>query len=37
MKKQEWGRIINMSSFGGQTGPLTSGAHYVHPRQGNWP
>lgn len=34
MKKQEWGRIINMSSFGGQFGPLTSGAHYCASKAG---
>src|SRR5690606_29626768 len=27
MKRQKWGRIINISSIGGQSGPLTSGAH----------
>ena len=34
MKSQEWGRIINMSSFGGQSGPLTSGAHYSASKAG---
>ncbi|QOY34605.1 SDR family NAD(P)-dependent oxidoreductase [Anaerobacillus isosaccharinicus] len=34
MKKQKWGRIINMSSFGGQFGPLTSGAHYCASKAG---
>lgn len=34
MKKQEWGRIINMSSFGGQVGPLSSGAHYCASKAG---
>lgn len=34
MKKQKWGRIINMSSFGGQVGPLTSGAHYCASKAG---
>jgi 3-oxoacyl-[acyl-carrier protein] reductase len=34
MKQQGWGRIINMSSFGGQHGPLTSGAHYCASKAG---
>lgn len=34
MKRQKWGRIINMSSFGGQFGPLTSGAHYCASKAG---
>ncbi len=34
MKEQRWGRIINMSSFGGQFGPLTSGAHYCASKAG---
>lgn len=34
MKSQQWGRIINMSSFAGQTGPLTSGAHYSASKAG---
>ena len=34
MKKQGWGRIINMSSIGGQAGPLTSGAHYCASKAG---
>jgi len=34
MKKSGWGRIINMSSFGGQAGPLTSGAHYSASKAG---
>jgi 3-oxoacyl-[acyl-carrier protein] reductase len=34
MKEQKWGRIINMSSFGGQAGPLTSGAHYCASKAG---
>ena len=34
MKEQEWGRIINLSSFAGQTGPLTSGAHYSASKAG---
>lgn len=34
MKAQEWGRIINISSFGGQVGPLTSGAHYCASKAG---
>ncbi|SDI44105.1 3-oxoacyl-[acyl-carrier protein] reductase [Alteribacillus persepolensis] len=34
MKKQKQGRIINMSSFGGQAGPLTSGAHYCASKAG---
>lgn len=34
MKRQQWGRIINMSSFGGQFGPLTSGAHYSASKAG---
>lgn len=34
MKERRWGRIINMSSFGGQAGPLTSGAHYSASKAG---
>ncbi|MDT8860729.1 SDR family oxidoreductase [Alkalihalobacillus sp. MEB130] len=34
MKEQQWGRIINMSSFAGQAGPLTSGAHYSASKAG---
>lgn len=34
MKRQKWGRIINMSSYGGQAGPLTSGAHYCASKAG---
>ena len=34
MKENGWGRIINMSSFGGQAGPLTSGAHYSASKAG---
>ncbi|WP_259455719.1 SDR family NAD(P)-dependent oxidoreductase [Bacillus sp. PK3_68] len=34
MKKQQKGRIINISSFGGQAGPLTSGAHYCASKAG---
>lgn len=34
MKKQQWGRIINMSSFGGQFGPLTSSAAYSASKAG---
>lgn len=34
MKKQKWGRIINISSFAGQYGPLTSGAHYSASKAG---
>ncbi|MFD1708960.1 SDR family NAD(P)-dependent oxidoreductase [Siminovitchia sediminis] len=34
MKERKWGRIINMSSFGGQAGPLTSGAHYSASKAG---
>lgn len=34
MKKQRWGRIINMSSFGGQFGPLTSSAAYAASKAG---
>ncbi|WP_240375965.1 SDR family NAD(P)-dependent oxidoreductase [Bacillus piscicola] len=34
MKKQKQGRIINVSSFGGQAGPLTSGAHYCASKAG---
>lgn len=34
MKEGKWGRIINMSSFGGQAGPLTSGAHYSASKAG---
>jgi len=34
MKQQRWGRIINMSSFGGQFGPLTSSAAYAASKAG---
>ncbi|AJY76135.1 SDR family NAD(P)-dependent oxidoreductase [Paenibacillus beijingensis] len=34
MKEQKWGRIINMSSFGGQFGPLTSSAAYSASKAG---
>ena len=34
MKENGWGRIINMSSIGGQAGPLTSGAHYSASKAG---
>ncbi|HLS66918.1 MAG TPA: SDR family NAD(P)-dependent oxidoreductase [Pseudogracilibacillus sp.] len=34
MRKNKWGRIINMSSYGGQAGPLTSGAHYCASKAG---
>ncbi|WP_255668424.1 SDR family NAD(P)-dependent oxidoreductase [Brevibacillus daliensis] len=34
MKVQLWGRIVNISSFGGQFGPLTSGAHYCASKAG---
>lgn len=34
MKEQGWGRIINMSSYGGQDGPLSSGAHYSASKAG---
>jgi NAD(P)-dependent dehydrogenase (short-subunit alcohol dehydrogenase family) len=34
MKERGWGRIINMSSIGGQAGPLTSGAHYSASKAG---
>lgn len=34
MKEQKWGRIINISSFGGQAGPLSSGAHYCASKAG---
>lgn len=34
MKERGWGRIINMSSFGGQDGPLSSGAHYAASKAG---
>lgn len=34
MKQQKTGRIINVSSFGGQAGPLTSGAHYCASKAG---
>ena len=34
MKEGGWGRIINMSSIGGQAGPLTSGAHYSASKAG---
>lgn len=34
MKEQKYGRIINVSSYGGQAGPLTSGAHYCASKAG---
>ena len=34
MKERRWGRIINMSSIGGQAGPLTSGANYSASKAG---
>lgn len=34
MEKQGWGRIINISSYGGQAGPLSSGAHYCASKAG---
>ncbi|PIC79094.1 3-oxoacyl-ACP reductase [Sporosarcina sp. P18a] len=34
MKRQKSGRIINISSFGGQAGPLSSGAHYCASKAG---
>ncbi len=34
MKEQKWGRIINMSSIGGQDGPLTSSAAYCASKAG---
>lgn len=34
MRKQKWGRIVNMSSFGGQFGPLTSSAVYSASKAG---
>ncbi|PIC64937.1 3-oxoacyl-ACP reductase [Sporosarcina sp. P13] len=34
MKQQKSGRIINISSFGGQAGPLSSGAHYCASKAG---
>lgn len=34
MRNQKWGRIINISSYGGQAGPLTSGAHYCASKAG---
>ncbi|WP_313237637.1 SDR family NAD(P)-dependent oxidoreductase [Sporosarcina ureae] len=34
MKLQKKGRIINISSFGGQAGPLSSGAHYCASKAG---
>jgi NAD(P)-dependent dehydrogenase (short-subunit alcohol dehydrogenase family) len=34
MKEQEWGRIINMSSYGGQFGPPTSSASYCASKSG---
>ena len=34
MKERKWGRIINISSYGGQAGPLTSGAHYSASKAG---
>ena len=34
MKENGWGRMINMSSIGGQAGPLTSGAHYSASKAG---
>ncbi|MBM7599224.1 3-oxoacyl-[acyl-carrier protein] reductase [Virgibacillus halotolerans] len=36
MKSQKWGRIINVSSYGGQAGPLTSGAHYCASKAGQF-
>lgn len=34
MKEQKKGKIINISSFGGQYGPLTSGVHYSASKAG---
>lgn len=34
MKQQQKGRIINISSYGGQAGPLSSGAHYCASKAG---
>lgn len=34
MKQQKRGRIINISSYGGQAGPLSSGAHYCASKAG---
>jgi NAD(P)-dependent dehydrogenase (short-subunit alcohol dehydrogenase family) len=34
MKEQKKGRIINISSYGGQAGPLSSGAHYCASKAG---
>ncbi|WP_342536933.1 SDR family NAD(P)-dependent oxidoreductase [Sporosarcina sp. FSL K6-3508] len=34
MKSQKSGRIINISSYGGQAGPLSSGAHYCASKAG---
>jgi NAD(P)-dependent dehydrogenase (short-subunit alcohol dehydrogenase family) len=34
MKQNGWGRIINMSSFGGQVGPTTSSAAYAASKAG---
>jgi NAD(P)-dependent dehydrogenase (short-subunit alcohol dehydrogenase family) len=34
MKEQNSGRIINISSFRGQAGPLTSGAYYCASKLG---
>lgn len=34
MKERRFGRIINMSSFGGQVGPLTSSAAYAASKAG---
>ncbi|SDI28886.1 3-oxoacyl-[acyl-carrier protein] reductase [Alteribacillus persepolensis] len=34
MRDQQWGRIINISSYAGQSGPLTSGAHYSASKAG---
>lgn len=34
MRRAGWGRVVNISSFGGQAGPLTSGAHYCASKAG---
>ncbi|AXI00223.1 SDR family NAD(P)-dependent oxidoreductase [Sporosarcina sp. PTS2304] len=34
MKQQQSGRIVNISSYGGQAGPLSSGAHYCASKAG---
>lgn len=34
MKEQAWGRIINVSGYAGQFGPVTSGAHYSASKAG---